>query len=59
DLGTEYLVHPLVAAEKEKASSDFEPVENGVDEDEGEKDEGIAMMMLRRVGSFFAGELIN
>ncbi|MCH95061.1 hypothetical protein A2U01_0016034, partial [Trifolium medium] len=36
DLGTEYLVHPLVAAEKEKASIDFEPVENGVDEDEGE-----------------------
>jgi hypothetical protein len=49
-LGTEYLVRPLVATEEEKASSDFEPVENGVDEDEG-----IAMMMLRRVGSFFAG----
>jgi hypothetical protein len=62
-LGKDYLVRLLVIAEKEKSSSDFEHVENGVDvdevdEDEGEKDEGIAMMM-RRVGSFFAGELIN
>jgi hypothetical protein len=62
-LGKDYLVRLLVIAEKEKSSSDFEHVENGVDvdevdEDEGEKDEGIAMMM-RRVCSFFAGELIN
>ncbi|PNX76461.1 hypothetical protein L195_g032410, partial [Trifolium pratense] len=45
DLGTEYLVRPLVATEEKKASSDFESVENGldvdeVDEDGGEKDEG-------------------
>ncbi|CAD5314900.1 unnamed protein product [Arabidopsis thaliana] len=41
DLGTEYLVRPVGRAEDEEDASDFEPEENGVEEDidEGEDDE--------------------
>lgn len=33
DLGTEYLVRPVGRAEDEEDASDFEPEENGVEED--------------------------
>lgn len=36
ELGTEYLVRPVGRAEDEEDASDFEPEENGVDEDEGD-----------------------
>lgn len=39
DLGTEYLVRPVGRAEDEEDASDFEPEENGQDEDANEEDE--------------------
>lgn len=39
ELGTEYLVRPVGRAEDEEDASDFEPEENGVDEDEEEGDD--------------------
>ncbi|GAB4850774.1 hypothetical protein Ancab_030073, partial [Ancistrocladus abbreviatus] len=39
DMGTEYLVRPVGRAEVEEDASDFEPEENGEDEDVDEEDE--------------------
>ncbi|KAI3515736.1 hypothetical protein L1887_14640 [Cichorium endivia] len=39
DMGTEYLVRPVANPEHEKDASDFEPEENGVDEDEFEEED--------------------
>lgn len=39
DLGTEYLVRPVARPEDEEDASDFEPEENGEEEDVHEEDE--------------------
>jgi len=38
DLGTEYLVRPVGEVEDEDDASDFDPEENGLDEEEGDEE---------------------